>query len=187
MELRDLILKHVHNRPLLQIQDVYKMLHQSTHGIGHILNEHAKTRLIQEMSGCIVHNGEFLLENIDTCETLVRVNLRPFQAKYSPKTMPDCTERLWSTMMESQIVSHPQRLDILYNEFINICEQKMFPPQIRHLDADSARIFGKRVREHGYPPVHHSQEYRDIYNPSYRVVKKEVFVERFPDWNQTRF
>ena len=59
---------------------------------------------------------------------------------------------------------------------IECCEERLLP-----FDIDEAKAYIKELKEKGYPPVSHSEQYRQAYKPAYRVVKAQFkkFVSLF--------
>lgn len=89
----ELVREHKKMRPLMEIQDVYKLIYQSTLGLGHLLKNHetAKDYLIDEIENIQkVIVKEVLIEDISINNSMVRVNLRPFnEKKMSPEKLFD--------------------------------------------------------------------------------------------------
>ena len=65
-KLIELVKKHKELRPLMEIQDVYKLLYQSILGLGHLLENHqrAKKYLYDELDNLFDNNFEELLKEI---------------------------------------------------------------------------------------------------------------------------
>lgn len=160
---------HQQSRPLMQVQDVYKLLYQAHFGVGHLMADSnaARTYLVSEIEN-ISANGpdEPLVERISTSGEMVRVNLRPFKAL---NLMPDI---LVETMAKSASEWQSDTLTFYreWNEFCALVRYGLLNSPI-----DDVNTWDRRIQTGGIEPVHHSEEYSESYHPAYRVVRRTVF------------
>ena len=165
-----LIREHMNRRPLMQAVDVYKLLHQGVFGIGHLLNENARTFLEAEASTLILDEQpeEPLLEEVSADGSMVRVNLRPYLRRSLP------LDRLFSAM-EASAQEKGREEDFLkaWSLFKDLARSGsiVFEKEIEELD--------KEIKSKGYLLHHHSEAYRKAYSPAYRVVKSSVMKKMF--------
>lgn len=156
--------------PLSAVDDHYKLCHQAALGSEHALNDvqAARSWLDQELDEIAkappASFDEPLIEVISPGSQILRVNLRPFLRSGGapdnlfqafvltanrPRGNTDLLQRYWQTIIElarqGEILFQPQRL----NEFI------------------------VEMALNGFPAIHHSQTYRQAYQPSYRVIAAE--------------
>lgn len=170
--LEELVRWHQRLRPDLEVVDVYKMLFQSVFGIQHILHDKAKRYLEEELSTLEMQKSsdEPLIENISVDNVMVRVNLRPFKMRGLS------SDKLFLAMVTS--VKEPKGTQKaflkLWNRFKSLVEAGRL-----NFDRSSLEDFDKKVEEEKYPLCHHSERYRKLYRPAYRVVKREVFKRIF--------
>ncbi len=169
-----LIKKHQQTRKNFLIQDVYKLIYQGVFGVAHILKkpDFAKQYLAKEMESIEETNNEPLIENISVSGELVRINLRPF------KKSGGSVEKLFKIMTRSAEETKGDLEKFLYRwgEFKQAVIQGKLKFNIQELEK-----FDKKVKAENYPAVHHSQLYRETNRPAYRVVKKSIFLEYFPN------
>jgi len=171
-KLRKLILSHIKMRKDMTERDIYKMLYQANIGNAHILKDvnELKKRLIEELDTVNPNQKEPLLENISTNDKIYRVNLRHFKKKKLS------VESLFQVVTESAevIIPNIQNLIKEWQFFKELIEEKFFK-----FDINSLRIFDEEIQIRNYPVITHSDKYKKMYNPSYRVVHIEIFEKVF--------
>lgn len=165
---------HLHLRPKMQIQDVYKLLYQALLG-----NEHAaakmpaaQERLDQEIAA-IDKNAteELLVEPIHPENALVRINLRPFvRAMYD-------TRRLAEIFCQNSSSNGTSDFHQYWSE---ICSNKQILESLVE-SSESIDSFISYANQNNYPVLHHSEPYRINYKPAYRVVRFHEFQLAFKD------
>jgi len=160
-ELKGILSEHSKRYPQGNLQDLVKLIYQNEFGSGHFVPDEvaALTRLQDEIKG-IAHASGDLFERIGN--GLVRLNL---------KTLGD--------VLPAQTV----------NRFFVLTSNKKwgslegFEAKLRILEEFSSGSdllpFLEEYKAAGYPPMSHSQSYRDNYDPHYRVVSC-AFADYFP-------
>lgn len=142
----------------MQIQDLYKLLHQAALGSEHAVTnpESAWNWLRRELVEMREGPPEPLIDPISPGGEIARIHLRPFVATgHNP--------------------------DVLLNAFIRTANE--FHGDVRLLEgfwqaaitssklpAAEMEEFIRSMKEQNYPAVHHSSEYEELYRPAYRVV-----------------
>ena len=83
MTIKTVLHAHFSRYPAMQIQDVYKLLHQAAFGSEHAISnpEGARQRLENELAEMGVGPDEPIFDPISADEQIVRVHLRPFIAQ----------------------------------------------------------------------------------------------------------
>jgi hypothetical protein len=155
------------------VRDVYKLLFQGVMGVKHILGdrEGAWRWLREEFESVDV--GEFLeeplLERVSVDGSVVRVNLRSF------KRLGLSLEGLFEVMVKSA-----ERIGADKEEFVKVWSGFMELVREGKLDFDYERLreFDEKVKDMGYPPVHHSREYARANKPTYRITHKQTYKEK---------
>jgi hypothetical protein len=152
------------SRPLAEASDIYKLLHQSVFGVGHIIrsSESARDYLLKELSTLgLTKPNEQLCEEIGG--GMVKVNLRPYRDLGKP------IEALLQAMIETanSNVGTPELMTKRINEACNILVK-----QQRQELAEGLKSLAEAQAPKGYPALHHSKAYRDAYWPAYRIVEK---------------
>jgi len=165
---RKLLLEHIRRYPELQIEDVFKFLYQSSFGCEHMVSseEYAISKIESEFcevaknsSACIeALDGNYsrvplkYMDNGLSAETLGK--LFSMSAKKEPSSFFDLEEKLKIT---EQLIS-----------------QGLLPFSLNDFSA-SLDIW----RHSSYPSLHHSEQFRKLYSPSYRVISNE-FIPFLP-------
>lgn len=167
-----LLLDHARRYPRARAEDYYKMISQSVFGVGHLIEDETSTRsyLLRDLSTLgFPSPDEQLLEPIDPDSMMVRVNLRPFAAQNLP------ADALLGAMMETAAAVEPDTSLFLgrWNAFRDIVKQHRV-----NVPTEDFKEVDRYARERNYPPLHHSDAYRGAYKPAYRVVLKELFLEK---------
>ncbi len=155
----DVIEHHAMTYPHATAQDWYKLIFQGTLGAEHLLGdvEKARQRLEAEwasLSGPVVPMPPS--DVIAPQGALLRLHLRPLKALGCPLHL------VWDAFAGSAQIPKPPK-----ENFMKIWQAL---PGWRAL-ADY-QAWDRAMAARGYDACHHSQAYRDAYNPSYRVVHR---------------
>ncbi len=149
---------HLSRYPALQIQDLYKLLHQAALGSEHAVSDRGSverwlTRELAEMGEGI---PEPLIDPISHNGEIVRIHLRPYVAAGHD------VMRLLDAFIRTANEHHGD-IQVLEQYFQDAVTMDIFPRS--EMDDFLQELIGK-----GYPAVHHSAEYERLYKPAYRVV-----------------
>lgn len=149
---------HLSRYPAMQIQDLYKLLHQASLGSEHAISnpESARRWLAQELAEMEEGILEPLIDPISPDRKIVRVHLRP-------------------------LVSYGYDSDLLLDAFVRTANNYRGDTQLlEQYWQDAVGMAGFSIREtneffsalkeKNFPAVHHSAEYKKLYHPAYRVV-----------------
>jgi hypothetical protein len=159
-----LILEHLKRRPGMGLRDVYKLLYQGIRGPEHLIHSPGIfiRQLQQEWDGLNPEDQDPLCESIRPDGKLVRVNLRPYKASGGSLELLgnaclDTTQRFRESNDDladawNQLTTAP-----LEGEWISVYRE----------DVES---FSHWLQENNYPPVHHSDRYKSLYKPAYRLI-----------------
>jgi hypothetical protein len=168
-----LIVEHLVRRPGMEARDVYKLLYQGVRGPEHIIAspEAFRERLQAEWEALKPEvddppNNDSLWESIRPDGALVRLNLRPFKASGGnlDELETACLEtgrRSWGSQAELQLA---------WAHFISACQEPSWPS----LAMDDILAFDAWLQAMDFPPVHHSEAYRTLYRPAYRLVAANI-------------
>lgn len=156
--------EHLDDHPHACAQDLYKFLHQAVYGPGHAIPNPQAAAMYLERE--LADLGP-PLEREASCEILggepelVRVNLRPFVAAGgNPELLLDAFVASADTGR-----GNTQRMQFvlrLASSWLRCASRPDLSQDLEILAADLA--------ENDYPAIHHSDDYREIYRPAYRVV-----------------
>ncbi len=147
--------------PQLQPEDLLKGLHQSVFGCGHFVNQNAEEYLRKELETLEVSEGPELEPLAgDFC----RVHLR-YLGNYglAPRTL---FRLFWLSGIEQtgSVAQIEEKLEVLL---------RMTSAQQLPVSYGEMRELVEAWRKVGYPACHHSDRFRAVYKPAYRVVRKE--------------
>jgi hypothetical protein len=161
-------------------RDMYKLLYQGVRGPEHIITspQAFTEHLAEEWDELDIAKGDPLWESIRPDCSLLRLNLRPFKALGGDRDelAAACLEtgrRSWGTQAE---------LLLAWDHLITACKQNLWPgPSLNEVVA-----FTSWLEEKGFPPVHHSERYRGLYRPAYRLVAADLMLLEQQGWMQPR-
>jgi len=156
---------HLNRYPKMQIQDVYKLLHQASLGSEHAVSnpESARCWLVQELAEMGEGISEPLIDPISPDGKIVRVHLRPFvSAGHDLNLLLDAFIRT-----ANEYRGNARWLEQYWREAFGVTGFS-----IREMDE-----FFYALKEKNFPAVHHSTEYKKLYHPAYRVVSLAFIPE----------
>jgi len=177
MSIRVLLVRHFNLYPRMQIQDMVKLVYQNEFAGGHLIEDEEKAlqRLQDELRYLeqIAPDRE-ITNNVfeDIGNNLCRLHLAALKRhNISPNTI----NRLFISTANSihgSIESFEGKLDVLRQ----CCKEGQLPFPLEELEA-----YLSSYKEKGYPPISHSEAYREAYFPAYRIVRSEYcdFFELF--------
>ena len=170
-----LIEEHRSRRPAMMLRDYYKLLYQGIRGPEHLLSsaEVFTQRLSQEWLSLNPSQDDPLLEAIRPDGSLLRLNLRPYKAAGGPwdGLVTGCLEAgrcVWGTQADLQYA---------WAEFLALLRAGNLPG----LPPEDCEAFTAWLHGNNFPPVHHSEQYRRLYRPAYRLVRKS------PLWSKIQY
>lgn len=153
------ILNEIKLHPLLNEQDLVKLIYQRTYGPKHILLDikKAKDYLIYEIN----NPNETNYQDLEISDELIRVNLKSiknidsfFNAFLTTSKMINGTKEEYLYNI-NQLINYIIDNNLKYN--INLIKELA--------DTNS--------------PVHHSLIYKQEYNPHYRLIHKKLYKDLF--------
>lgn len=156
---------HLSRYPALQIQDLYKLLHQAALGSEHAVSDPAvaKRWLEQELMEMGEGITEPVIDPISQHGEIVRIHLRPYiAAGQDPQRLLDAFIRTTNGHRGDH-----QLLEQYWQEVVHFA---VFPA--REMDE-----FLRLLKDKNYPAVHHSAEYERLYRPAYRVISLALCPE----------
>jgi hypothetical protein len=162
-----LLSAHLARYPAMQLDDIYKLLHQAALGPGHAVGNPtaARKRLDEEMAALGAAPAEPLQDIISPDGRLGRVHLRSFLAAGGK---PETLHRAFIETANS----YPPSADKLA-KFCGCLGDLAESGGIAFAREDVIAYFEKISRA-GYPAIHHSEAFRSAYRPAYRVVAVDL-------------
>lgn len=156
--IENVLRSHFSRYPAMQIQDVYKFLHQAAMGSEHANTnpESARKWLTRELAEMGAGPLEPLIDPLSPGGEIVRIHLRPFV------TARHDTDLLLAAFLRTANEYHG---DVrLLEDFWQAATA------ISKLPAGEMEAFIRSMKTQNYPAVHHSPAYEQLYRPAYRVV-----------------
>ena len=150
---------HISRYPLLQLQDIYKLLYQAAMGAEHAVPSpaQAKKYLLREIKTMGPGPSEPLCDPISP--HITRIHLRPY-------------------------LSQNLDINILLNAFLKTAKnytgsiallktywQAVYA--LNHFPHKEANAYFTYMEQAGFHAVHHSDPYRKAYKPAYRIILRE--------------
>jgi hypothetical protein len=166
--------------------DIYKCLHQGEFGVGHTIGhpEGFKQRLFQEMARGPAHDPirEPAVENISLDGGMLRINLRAVRSLYA-ENLEGAVEDLGRVCIASAEISQgsSENFFLTLDQFKKLNQEGQivlaghvfaFPPAMVEDFLIEVRELMRRIRQ--VPVFSHSETYRRLNHPSYRVAERSV-------------
>lgn len=166
ISIRNLLLKEITKYPDMEIQDIYKFLHQAAMGSEHAVKDTSAVRkwMENEIANLDWNHSEELIDTLSPDGRIVRVNLRPYlKAGHDP-------EKLLNAFVKTANEFKGDK-SILEN-YIAVVLEMIDKGEIDFSNEEAKKFFIEQ-KQKGYSAVHHSKKYAELYSPAYRVVAKK--------------
>lgn len=166
-EILNLLAGHIHRYPKMEVNDAYKLLYQGTMGIEHVMIDAVsfESRLREEFDLTQASEKIPLWENLRPDGEIVRLNLAPYKFRGGDAGGLS-TLCLWTA---SSFKGNLDNLKESWETFSKLCQDG----RLRKFDAEKLTQLDEWLIRHDFPPVHHSDSYREAYLPAYRVIRRE--------------
>ncbi len=163
-----ILLEHAKAYSELQLQDVFKLIHQSTFGCEHLVStvQKAIEFIKEEFSTCSFPSDEQITA-LDG--NFSRVSLGYISQGISPETLG----KLFYLSAQKEKASRDELIKKC-NTARRLCSEGKLPFNTDDFNA----AFGKWQNE-DFPSLHHSDIFRELYKPSYRVISND-FIPFLP-------
>ncbi len=168
IELGSLLRNHFNRYPLMQVQDLYKLLHQAALGSEHAVVAETNARRWLEREWETLGDGleEPLLDPISPDGKISRLHLRPCLAAGVSR------EAILAAFLQTAQVWHGSRATL--KEYGQLAaEQAVKENWI--ISQQEITVFFAALEKEGYPARHHSPGFAAAYRPAYRVVGTEIW------------
>ena len=160
-ELNHILLAHAKRYPLMQPTDAVKLSYQNEFGGGH---------LIRDEEACLAYlRREYTATEKNPAAALQEDIGNGIQRVYLAAVAEGDLEELGQRFLRSAAAHHGS-LD-RFLEKLAILEA-LTRQGAFSFDADALAAYLQDYAAQGYPPVSHSEVYRQAYRPAYRVVLK---------------
>ena len=158
-ELEQILREHTKRYPLMQPCDAVKLIYQNEFGGGHLIRDEQAclNYLRREYADLEKDPTAPMYEDIGN--GIVRVNLAAVRE--------EALEQLGQDFIASA-AKHKGTLDSFLNKLGVL--HKLTTAGVFSFDLDALNAYLSEYKAAGYPAVSHSPEYRQAYNPAYRVI-----------------
>ena len=162
---------HLQRYPRMQLEDIYKLLHQAAMGPEHAVEDAAAARACLRAEAQQLGSGpaDPLVDPISPDGRLARVHLRTYLENGND------IDHLAAAFVDTAN-SYPAAPDKLA-KFCG-CLGDLAAAGGIPFARDNVESFFADLAARGYPAIRHSQTYRDLYHPAYRVVAVEYIAGR---------
>jgi len=158
-ELERILREHAKRYPLMQPRDAVKLIYQNEFGGGHLIrDEQACLNYLRREYTSVAKDPTVPLYE-DIGNGIIRVNLAAVK--------PENLEQLGRDFIRSA-AKHKGTLDSFLNKLEVL--QTLTTEGVFAFDLDALNTYLSEYKAAGYPPVSHSEQYRQAYKPSYRII-----------------
>jgi hypothetical protein len=161
--MKEILQKEIRKHPEMEIQDIYKFIHQAAMGSEHAVKDTTAVRewMENEIAGLKFDRLENLVDTISPGGKIVRINLRPYlKAGYD-------TEKLLNSFIKT--ANEFKGSIIILEKYIQAVLELIEDGRI-NLQKEEAEKFFEEMKIKKYPAAHHSKIYEEEYSPAYRVI-----------------
>lgn len=168
MKTRELLIEHCRQYPRLQIRDIFKFIYQSSFGCEHMVASCAAAKeYIRKESENILNSNDILIDTLDGDYS--RVHLAYLKHGLSIETFA----KLFFLSAKTELYGKANLEEKLNTARTLVCENLL---PFNESEFDEA---AEKWKSEGYPAVHHSDVFRNTYNPAYRVIA-DKFIPFIP-------
>ena len=167
---RGILSDHARRYPRMAIQDLYKLIFQASFGSEHAVTSLSDTEawLTRELDALGRGPEEPMVDPISPHGHLVRIHLRRYVAVGGEQT------RLLEAFMRTACDYHGT-VSVLYRLWRYA--EDMAAAGLLPFSCNALRKFLTERQAQGFPAVHHSEAYTQIYRPAYRVVHRGFMTD----------
>ena len=163
-QLKNIILKHVSKYPKMEVTDVIKLVYQNEFGGGHLITnpQNSLNYLIKE---CESLQSSSDVEYEDIGNGLVRYNLSFLNNDINKINELNDKFVASANSVKGTLKSFLRKIEVVKQ----VCLDDLLPFTVSQLEQ-----YLLQYSQNNYPMVSHSNTYRLLYKPSYRVIKKDL-------------
>ena len=162
--MKETLRQHNQDYPKAELQDLFKLLHQSEFGPGHLIADTKENfkHLVQELGQTSGTTKEKLIEPLPPY--FCRLHLQVLtQSSLSIYTFQRFFE-LSAAKIQGDVKGYHEKIETLRT----LCVTGDLP-----IDAKAVDVFKAKINVAPTRPIRHSETYRTTYMPAYRVVDKK--------------
>ncbi len=167
-DIRDFLRAHCARYPELALQDVFKALYQSAFGCEHLIAD--PSAAADYIRAEAARSGDRISELVELLGgDYCRVHLGILQDGLSAETFA----RLFALSARHEECGR-EKLEAMLTALQTMADAGELP-----FSAQETAEAVERWRRDGFPPLHHSEIFRQNYAPAYRVLRRDFARERF--------
>lgn len=169
--LEQVLRRHAKKYPMMQPTDAVKLIYQNVFGGGHLIRDPASCRIAlqREYENTPQEHYAPLLESIGN--GLVRVMLNAI----------DCNDYSIQQLVDDFIRSSEVHIGNMNGFLIKLdVLRKVTDSGVFNFTSEELEAYLEEYKEAGYPMVSHSEQYRQAYNPAYRIVLERILSKEIP-------
>ena len=161
---KEILLKHSFKYKEMTLQDIYKLLYQSYFGPQHFIADESQAfkAIFYEAKNNVMTD----LDDIEISDEYMRVSLKD---EYN--FLIRLSHYFYLSINQGVIDINGFNSFILENKN-NVCE-------IFKIDGCTYDFYFNELKQNNYPTPSHSEIYKKLYNPHYRIIKKEYIKNLF--------
>ncbi|MCR4883891.1 MAG: hypothetical protein K6A68_09990 [Clostridiales bacterium] len=169
-DLRDIVLLHVTRYPFMTCRDVLKLCYQREFGGGHMIRDPKDSlqNLVHEMETAHAGWPDYLMEDIGNGRARIYLGMAKLKGLSA--------EKINDVFVKSAACQTGSMLSFTecFPTILELAEQGVF-----QFSRKEMQDYLTEYCLQGCPMVSHSEEYRKLYRPAYRVLQLEVWNEEF--------
>ena len=158
----EMLVTHYRKYPKMQIQDMFKFIYQSSHGCEHMITSYETVKeYIDKEYKNVSSREEPLIDALDG--NYSRVHLSYLNCGLASDTLAKLfyMSSKKEENAKTDLISKIEILKELVSENVIAFDKENFEDEL------------KKWEEQGFPAIHHSDDFRQEYKPSYRVIANE--------------
>lgn len=166
-ELKHILHLHAKRYPKMEPTDAVKLIYQNVFGGGHLIRDEESCLAFLHREYENTPSDPLLPLYEEIGNGIVRVNLAALPADMLPLLGQAFLRSAGA--LHGYLEAFLDKLEVLRS----LCAEGVFAFEVTALDAYLAEY-----ADAGYPPVSHSETYREAYHPAYRIVLKTEFFSK---------
>lgn len=158
-ELKQILIEHAYRYPLMEVKDVVKLIYQNEFGPGHLLKDKEKALAWLKEEAKAEGKKE---DNVDIGNHLIRVNVVGLSDEECIRVLDKMIKTCEAC--KGSLSSFKEKLN---------CIEELLDEGYFSFSKAELEVYLLDYASKGYPMVSHSEKYRCLYNPHYRVINAE--------------
>jgi len=165
-KISDLIHRELKRFPQAQLVDIYKLFHQDYFGPGHFFADKKGiiSYLSTELNMIAISDHKPVNQDISCLNSFIRIDIRWISKGYL--AVDDLADMFWKSSVVK--LDQPIAWDVHWQQISEIIYKEY--PDINLDNVEQISIYAQQDKA-----LHHSEIYRQLYHPHYRIISKEFW------------